>query len=199
MATTIGSQTKPTKTVNRLYLLQVQVRNLLSRTTESTQQTLSKIDTALRHQWIETIGVYGLDGSGRCHVGLQLRINWLTHTVHVLLDGVEVSIGRTVYVDDLAPEVVNGIAVFNQAVNAECLHPKWQMTHPQGADAGHIRRELGFVACSPVHWAGSVEEQAYTVAEMPELTVAFLQAVPEPEPDEWNDKGLFDRIKDAFG
>jgi hypothetical protein len=189
--------TKPTKIVNRVYLLQVQVRNLLARTTATSQQTLAKFDTALRNQWIETIGAYGLDGNGCCHVGLQLRIDWLTHAVHVLLDGDTVRIDRTVYIDDLAPEVMNGIVVFNQAVNAECLYPKWQMTHPHGADAAHIRRELGFVAGATLTWAGRVERQTYTVAEVPELTVTFLEAVPEPE--KAPEQGLFDRIKDAFG
>jgi hypothetical protein len=35
------------------------------------------------------------------------------------------------------------------------------------------------------------------VAEVPELTVTFLEAVPEPE--KAPEQGLFDRIKDAFG
>jgi hypothetical protein len=45
MGTAVGSETKPTKTVKRSYLLHVQVRNLLSRTTDISQQTLAKFDT----------------------------------------------------------------------------------------------------------------------------------------------------------
>jgi hypothetical protein len=95
MVATIGSETTTTKTVNRYYLLHWQVQNLLSRTTVISQETLAKIDTALIHQWIRTIGVYGLDDSGRCHVGLVLTINWVTHSIHVLVMGEEVSIDRS--------------------------------------------------------------------------------------------------------
>jgi hypothetical protein len=149
---------------------------------------------ALRNQWIRKIGVYGLNDNSRCHVGLELTINWATHTIHVLLAGDKVTIDRTVFTaDDLAPEVQNGIAVFNQAVNAECLRTKCRLFYPDGADVEHINRELGFVAAAPLIWAGNVEKEDCPVPELPELTVTFLQAIPD-EP-----QGLFDRIKDAFG
>jgi hypothetical protein len=194
MVATIGSETKPTKTVNRYYLLHLQVRNLLARTTVISQETLAKIDKALIHRWIQTIGVYGLDGNGRCHVGLELTINWLTHTVHLLVAGEEVTIDRTVFSpDDLAPEVQNGVAVFNQAVNAECLRTEWRVSYPKDLDRERINRELGFVPATPLAWAGNVQQKAYPVAELPELTVTFRQAIPD-EP-----LGLFDRIKAAFG
>jgi hypothetical protein len=192
MVTTVGTKTKSAKTVQRLYLLRVQIRNLLARTTDTSQDTLTKIDTALIRQWIQTIGVYGLDASGQSHVGLELTINWATHTVQVRVAGEEVTIEQAVYIDDLAPEVTNGIVVFNQAVNAECLRSEWRMTHPKGVDAEHVRRELGFVACSPLLWAGNVEKQVYPVPELPELTMTFLEAIPDAP------LGLFDQIKDVF-
>jgi hypothetical protein len=72
MVTAHGSETKTTTTVNGSYLLKWQVRNLLSRTTDTSQEWLGKMDTALTLHWIETIGVYGLDSNGRCHVGMEL-------------------------------------------------------------------------------------------------------------------------------
>ena len=65
--------------------------------------------------------------------------------------------------DDLAPEVQNGVAIFNQAVNAECLRTKWQMSHPHGVAAEQVRRELGFVAAAPLTWAGKVEKKDFPV------------------------------------
>jgi hypothetical protein len=199
MVTATRTETKHTTTVKRSWLLQWQVRNLLSRTTDISQDTLTKIDTALTHQWIQMIGVYGLDSKGRCHVGLELSIDWVTHTFHLLVTGDEVTIDRTVFSpDDLAPEVHNGITVFNQAVNAECLHPLCRFTYATGAPVEHVRRVLGFVPAAPLSWAGRVEKKNYPVPELPELTVSFKQAIPE-EVGLSRDKALFDRIKEAFG
>jgi hypothetical protein len=58
-----------------------------------------------------------------------------------------------------------------------------------------IREELGFVPVAPVTWAGNVEQQTFPVPELPELTVTFRQAIPD---DACKEKGLFDRIKEAF-
>jgi hypothetical protein len=196
MVTTAGPEPKPTTTVKRSYLLHWQVRNLLARTTQISQETLAKIDTALTNRWIHKIGVYGLDDSGRCHVGLELRINWGTHMVQLLLAGDNVSIDRKIFSpDDLAPEVHNAICVFNQAVNAECLRTKVRLSHPPYAPMERIREELGFVPVAPVTWAGNVEQQTFPVPELPELTVTFRQAIPD---DACKEKGLFDRIKEAF-
>jgi hypothetical protein len=196
MGTATQFDTSATTTVSCSWLLQVQVRNLLARTTKTSQKWLTKMDTALRLQWIQTIGVYGVDSSGCCHVGLEISIDWVTYNLRVLVVGDEVTIDQTVYVDDLAPEVINGIAVFNQAVNAECLGTKWQITYAAGVDVARIRRELGFVPAAPLQWVGKVEQQTFTVPELPELRVTFMQAIPQ---DAGKDKGLFDRIAEAFG
>jgi hypothetical protein len=200
MVTAERAETKTAKTMNRSYLIQLQVRNLLARTGETSQEWLAKIDIALALQWVETIGVYGLDSSGRCHVGMELQIDWVTHNLRVLLVGDDIAIDRTVYSDDVAPEVINGIAVFNQAVNAECLRTKWRLTHPAGVDMVRIRKELGLVLAAPLQWAGDVEKKHFPVPELPELTVTFLQAVQDCRLSEVeHEKGLFDRIKATFG
>jgi hypothetical protein len=179
MVTAERAETKTAKTMNRSYLIQMQVRNLLSRTTDTSQETLTKIDMTITYQWLQTIGVYGLDSSGRCHVGMELHIDWLTHTIRVLLVGDEVTIDRTVYSNDVAPEVINGISVFNQATNAECLRAECRVSYSAGVDLEHIGRVLGFVTRPPLQWAGNVEKKHFPVPELPELTVTFLQAVQD--------------------
>jgi hypothetical protein len=197
MGTATRSEAKTTTTVKRSYLLHLQVRNLLARTTDISQTWLSRIDTALTNRWIRQIGVYGLDDNSRCHVGLELTINWATHRVQLLLVGDKVPIARAVFSpDDLAPEVHNGIAVFNQAVNAECLRTERRVTYARSAPVERIRRGLGFVPAAPLTWAGNVEQQTYSVPELPELTVTFLQAIPD---DTGTEQGLLDLIKAAFG
>jgi hypothetical protein len=196
MVTATQAKTKQTTTVPRFWLCQVQVRNLLCRTTDISQSCLDKIaGIGLTNQWIQTIGVYGFDGSGRCRVGLKLTIDFATHTLYVLVEGAEVTIERTVYPDNLAPEVVNGITVFNQAVIEECLRTDWRVSYCKGVDREHARRELGLAPAAPLQWAGKkVEQQAFTVREVPELTVVFMQAIPE----EGKKKGVFDQIKEAL-
>jgi hypothetical protein len=110
----------------------------------------------------------------------------------VLLVGDDIAIDRTVYSDDVAPEVINGIAVLNQAVNAECLHTEWRITYPKGVDVARIRRELGLAPAPPLQWAGKVEKRTSSVPELPELTVTFLQAVSDVP------VGLSDRRKQAL-
>jgi hypothetical protein len=197
MVTATRSKTKQTITVPRFWLCQVQVRNLLCRTTDISQDSLEKIaGMGLRNQWLQTIGVYGIDTENRTHVGLQIRIDWATHTVYVLVEGLEVTIERTVYPDNLAPEVGNAITVFNQAVIEECLQTEWRVSYCKGVDLEHVRRELGTAPAAPMQWAGKVEQQAFTIKEVPELTVVFRQAVPKT--DEGKEQGLFDQIKEAL-
>jgi hypothetical protein len=200
MITAVKSESRQTTTVPRYWLLTVQVRNLLSRTTDISQNTLEKIDKGLRNQWLQTIGVYGLDSKGRCHVGLKLTIDWETYSVQVLVWGETVSVNKTVFAEDnLAPEVGNCIRVFTQAVIEECLRTEWRVGYPKCADEARIDRELGLKTAPPLTWAGKIRKQVFSVAELPELTVTFFEAVPEPEQDDGKDKGLFDQIKDAFG
>jgi hypothetical protein len=197
MVTATRSEPQQTTTVPRYWLLAVQVRNLLSRTTNISQNSLEKIDKGLRNQWIQTIGVYGLDSKDRCHVGLEITIDWGMYSVQVALWGETVSVKKTVFAEDnLAPEVGNCIKVFTQALIEECLRTKWIVYYPKDLDRERINRELGLVPYQPLTWAGKIRKQVFSVEELPELTVTFFEAVPEPEQDE--DKDLFDRIKDAF-
>jgi hypothetical protein len=209
MVTAVGPETKNTKTVKRSYLLQWQVRNLLSRTTDISQDYLEKIGgTGIANRWLRAIYVHGFDASNRCHVGLELEINWLTHTIEVVVWGEEVTVNKTVFTDDCAPEVSNAIAVFNQAVNAECLRTAWRVSYAPGVDVARVRRELGLQDAPLITWAGNVSKQSFGVSELPEVKVHLLIA----ESDELvpknsrkaaegglRDKDLFDRIKEAFG
>jgi hypothetical protein len=211
MVTTVGSERQresEAKTVKRMYLLQWQVRNLLRRTTDISKGYLEKIGgKGIENRWLSTIEVYGFDQSNRCQVGVQLHINWLTYTVEVMVWGEEVRINKTVFADDLAPEVMNAIEIFNQAINAELLRTEWRVTYAVGVDVARVRRELGLSPARPLTWAGKVTKQSYPVAEFPELTVSLLIAEsdePVPESQEQRkyphkEKDLFDRIKDAFG
>jgi hypothetical protein len=85
---------------------------------------LTKASETCGSKPFRSMGWYGLDGSARCRLGLELTINWLTNGMHVFMAGDKVTIDRTVYADDLAPEVLNAIEVFNQAVIEECLRTK---------------------------------------------------------------------------
>jgi hypothetical protein len=177
MVTTATYETKPTKTVKRMYLLQLQVRNLLSRTTDISQDYLDKISgTGIANQWLRAIMVYGFDARNRAQVGLELEINWLTHTVELVVWGDEVTINKTVYADDCAPEVMNAVVVFNQAVNAECLTTRWRVSYAAGVDVARVRRELGLEPAPPITWAGNVSTQSFGVSELPELKVRLLIA-----------------------
>jgi hypothetical protein len=211
MVTTVGSEAKPTKTVKRMYLLKWQVRNLLSRTSANISKDCRDKLTGkgIENQWIQKIGVYGLDGTKYAHCGLELEIDWATHYIRVLVFGDEVTIDRTVFTDDLAPEVGNAIEVFNQAFNAEILTTKCRVSYVPGVDVAKVQRELGLQDAPPLTWAGKVEKQSFGITEMPELKVRLLIAEsadpvpqepqPSPEKDECKDKGLYDRIKDALG
>jgi len=180
MVTAVRSETQLTKTVPRPWLLQVQVRNQLCRTTDIGESTLEKIDVGIRNQWIETISVYGLDARNRCHAELELEIDWLNYSVQVALQGETVSVKKTIFAEDnLAPEVSNCIRVFNQAVIEECLSTIWAVSYPKELDRAYINRKLGFSPCPSPTWAGKIRKKTFPVEELPELTVTFSEAVPE--------------------
>jgi hypothetical protein len=209
MVTAERSETKPTKTVKRMYLLQWQVRNLLSRTSADISKDCRDKLTGkgIASQWIRKIGVYGLDGTKRGQIGLELEIDWVTHTIQVVVFGEEVRINKTVFTDDLAPEVGNAIEIFNQAINAELLRTEWQVFYAAGVDVARVDRELGLSSVPPITWAGKVSTQSFGITEMPELKVSLLIAESDelgPKSQEerkypHKEKDLFERMKDAIG
>jgi hypothetical protein len=169
--------TEKTKIVKRLYLLQWQVRNTFCRTMHCNEKIQEKIDKGLTNQWFRKVGFYGLDRTNRICVALELEINWLTYSIQILVWGETVSINKTVWAhEEVAPEVVNAIVVFNQAVNAECLSTEWRCWVSEGVDVDMVCRELGFRSNPLPPWAGKVEQQSSQVAELPELTVRLLFA-----------------------
>jgi hypothetical protein len=209
MVTAATSETKPTKTVKRLYLLQLQVRNLLSRTTDISPDYLEKIGgKGIANQWLRAIMVHGFDASNRCHVGLELEINWVRHTIEIVVWGGEVTVNKTVFTDDCAPELINAIVVFNQAVNAECLRTACRVHYAEGIDVARARRELGLVPAAPIAWAGKVFKQAFGVSELPEMKVSLLIAESDELVSETSRQQLvgkpttesfIERIKQALG
>jgi hypothetical protein len=168
--------TDKTKTVNRKYLLQWQVRNMLCRTTVIGEDYLEKIDKGLTNQWFRAVKVHGFDATNRCHAGLECVINWLTHSIEVVVWGAEARINETVWAEDCAPELINAVTIFNQAANAQCLTTKWRAFCEPGVDVEMVCRELGLVPAPAITWAGKVSQQASQVAELPELTVRLLFA-----------------------
>jgi hypothetical protein len=208
MVATTGSETKTTKTVKRSYLLQLQVRNLLARTRDISQDYLEKIgDKGIANRWFRAVKVHGFDATNRCRAGLELEINWLTHTIEVVVYGDEVTVNKTVFTEDLAPEVRNAVEVFNQAVNAECLTTRWRVSYAAGVDVEQVRQELGLQDASPITWAGKVSTQSFGISELPEVKVRLLIAESDelmPEPGKQDKKeeeylnSLLERINKAF-
>jgi hypothetical protein len=174
----------------RLFLLQLQVLNLLSRTVDISQETLEALSTGIAHQWIKRIGVYGVDDQNHCHVGLELEINWLKNHIEVVVHGEEVTVDKTLFKeDDLAPELSNAIKVFNLAVNEEYLRSKWCVSYTEGVDVEQVSRELGLKPASPITWAGKVYKQSFGIVELVELKESMLVAesdelVPEADAPE---------------
>jgi hypothetical protein len=214
MVTAVGAegqttaQSMSTKTVKRPYLLQVQVRNLFSRTTKIKRGRLNKlVSKGIGNQWLRNIGVYGLDDANHCHCGLEIEINWTAHTIQLVAWGDNVQINKTVFMDDCAPEVDNAIEVFNQAVIEQCLWTERRVRLAPGVNKAHVQRELGLEDAPALTWAGNVEKQSFGVKELPELTVSLLFAesaelVTKPQTEReypHNGKTLFDLVKDAFG
>jgi hypothetical protein len=172
-----ATQSNTTETYNRPWLLQWQGRNLLRRTTDISPERLKKIcDTGIANQWLCKVAVYGFDQSNRCHVGIALEINWLTHTIELVFWGDEVTVNKTKYTDDVAPEVDNAVEVFNQAANAECLRPEWRVFYTEGVDAERVDRELGLQDGPPITWAGKIREQYSRIAELPKMKVIVQMA-----------------------
>ena len=217
MVTATTSEAKPTKTVKRIYLLQLQVRNLLARTTDISPDKLEKIaDSGIANRWLRAVKVYGFDARNRAQCGLELEINWLTHTLEVVVWGEKVMVNKTVFRDDCAPELINAIVVFNQAVNAECLRTAWRVSYAEGVDVARVKQELALVDAAPLIWAGKVSQQAFGVSELPEMKVRLLIAETDelmPEEGQMSPQAgrqekpagnsatdsLFDRIKQALG
>jgi hypothetical protein len=162
--------------------------------------------TGIKNQWLSNIKVHGFDATNRCHAGLELHINWLTHTIEVAVWGEKVTVEKTSFAEDVAPEVMNAIEVFNQAVIEERLTTEWRVSYAPGVDVEHVRRELGLSPAAPITWAGIVSSQSFGVSELRELKVRLLVAESDetaPTAPEQAAKSvaecLFERIKHAVG
>jgi hypothetical protein len=172
-----ATQSNTTKTYKRPWLLQWQVRNLLARTTDISEDYLKKIlDKGIANRWLRTVKVHGFDATNRCHIGLELEINWHTHTLELVFWGDEVTVNKTKFREGFAPEMWNAVEVLNQAVNAECLRAEWRVSYAEGVDEERVDRELGLKNALPITWAGKVFQQASGISEMPELKVILLIA-----------------------
>jgi len=134
------------------------------------------VGKGIANRWLSAVNVHGFDQSNRCHVGLTLDINWLTYAIELAFWGDEITINKTMYTDDCAPEVTNAIEVFNQAVNVECLQTKCRASYAEGVDVERVKRELEFQDAPPITWAGKVFKQTFGISELPELKVILLVA-----------------------
>jgi hypothetical protein len=204
-----AERAEPKTTKKRSYLVQLQIRNLLSRTTDISQDDLAKlVDLGIGNQWLDAVKVHGFDQRNRCQAGLELEINWVRHQIEVAVWGEKVTVKKTVWTEDVAPEVRNAVEVLNQAVNAELLRTAWRVHIAPGVDRERVRRELGLQDAPPITWAGTVQEQAFGVSELRELKVRLLIAesdelVPEvsgqQQMEEPLSKTLFERLTQVFG
>jgi hypothetical protein len=167
-----------TRTAKRAYLLQWQAWNLFSRTTVIKKDYLEKlVGRGIGNRWFSEVSVYGFDATNRSHCGIELEIDWLRYTIEVAVWGEEVRVSQTVWAhEEVAPEVVNAIELFNQIVKAERLRTEWRVRYAQGVDAQMVDRELGLAVAPAITWAGKVSTQTAKVAELPELTVRLLIA-----------------------
>jgi hypothetical protein len=168
---------KLTKINTHSLLLQLSVRNLLSRITGISKESRETINNGIKNQWIKQIGVYGLDDTNHCRIGLKLTINWTVHTIHVLVLGDKETIVEAVSMEDeLPPDFGNAISsVFNQAVEAEHLRIEWYCRYEQGLDPVAINKELGVIVAPP---KGS---------ELPELEDTLKGFSPANDPSEYRE------------
>jgi hypothetical protein len=166
----------------RSLLLQVHLRNLLSRIMGISKESKEAITTGIEKQWIRSIEVYGLDDKNLCHVGLILIINWKANAFRVLVVEDSKAIDETVSTkDDLPPAVVTAIIdkatqLFNQAVAAGHRRIEWYPRYEQGLDPLAIDKELG------VHFAFRQVPELPEVPEFPEVEISLtdfsLSSIP---------------------
>jgi len=159
---------------NRSYLLELQVRNLLSRTAGINQNTLDTVMNGIANQWITSIGVYGVDDKNRCHVVLEFEINQAVQTSHVLVLGEKGAITETVSIkDDPLPEFGTVISAFTQTVEANHLRTEWYCRYEHGFDRLAFNKKLGATFVPP------------NVSELPELKLPFSSFSPAYDRSEY--------------
>jgi hypothetical protein len=158
----------------RSYLLELQVRNLLSRTAGISQNTLDAVITGIANRWITSIGVYGVDDKNRCRVVLELEINWAAQSSQVLGLGEKGVIAETVSTkDDPLPEVATVISAFTQTVEAGHLRTEWYCRYEHGFDRLAFNKKLGATFVSP------------KASELPELKLPFSSFSQAYDPSEY--------------
>jgi hypothetical protein len=160
-----------TKTFARIGLLKLQVSIALRRTTTLSDSALERLLKGVQNQWINRINVYGLDANRKARCQLIIQIDWQRHRVHIAAGRTTVSTGKG-WPNDLAFELGDSVALFQEYVRENSLTTYWTTNHPDlGAKRDQVLKEMGLADADPVVWAGPKESVRFNVPELDELSV----------------------------
>lgn len=169
-----------TRTYARIALLKEQIRRMLRRTTNISQDSLSRLEIGIDKQWISTFLVYAFDNRKLCRAELIFEIDWDEYKLQMSRGKTTVSIDER-WIDNTAIEVDEVIILFNDFVRTYSLRTEWMVTYPSWIYKNElklqeVRRSLGLSPAETIKWAGQKHGTSHQIPELPEARVGCYLA-----------------------
>jgi hypothetical protein len=165
-----------TKTYPRLTLVCTQVRRILRRTTEISDEALDRITHGVRERWIKEISIHGFDESSMCRASVEFAIDWSEYDRQLSLGRATIVVEERKWPEDTAIEVDECIRAFNDCVTEQGLSPKWRVAYADGVYSdsnllARVRESLGLKPAEPIKWGGRIVGEPFSIRELPETKV----------------------------
>jgi len=164
-----------TKTYARIVLLKEQVRTILRRTTQISQETLHRLMIGVDNHWIANFLVYGFDQKNLCRAELVFEIDWDEFQLQISHGRTTVTIDQR-WENDTAIEVDEVIRLFNE-FSQECnLRTEWMVryrswVYSDSNKLQEVQRVLGLTTAPKIRWAGMRQGTSHQIPELPEARV----------------------------
>lgn len=159
-----------TAVFTRIELIKMQVRILLRRTAEITDDFLSNIEKGLDKKWINKITIYGLDNDNLCRAQLTLEIDWEEHDFQISKGKATVSIDER-WENNTAIEVDEAINIFEKFVRKKGLKTTVIYNHPDWVNLNKVCKELNLVKAETPRWKKEFQQFKIKIPEVPEISV----------------------------
>jgi len=164
-----------TKTYARIVLLKEQVRTILRRTTQVSQETLQRLMIGLDRYWIATFLVYAFDNNNLCRGELTFEIDWDEYQLQMSRGKTTVTIDQR-WENDTAIEVDEIVRLFNDFSREFNLRTQWRIRYTAAINSDprkkeEVQRTLGLETAAPINWAGPRQGTSHQIPELPEARV----------------------------
>jgi hypothetical protein len=166
-----------TNTYSRIIFLQIQITELLKKTTQISDSMLDKILVAVVNKWICQIDVYAFNSSNLCQAQLKMEIDWNEYEQQISSSKTTIAV-HPLWTNDLLPQTDSAIWTFNEYVSQFRLTTKWLITYADWVynNSSKLTEAREFLGTSPsksIRWSGNTISDFLKNTDVPEFCIGL--------------------------